>query len=1137
MLSIRQLWVVIVIFVLSACGGGGTLESGGGSSGGGSGGNTDTYTLSLVMVNSSGQEIRQVTEQQSGTLRATLRRNGQPAANQLIRFTLSGSVGVLTPADGSARTNDSGVAEIRLDAGTEAGAGQVVASFSSGATTTSSAPYVYDVVITSSSAELQVSIVDRDGNLTRNISHTAPGVGLAQLTINGQAAAFRLISFSLNGLGVLNPSNGTAMTDANGFARIDVLAGTEAGASSLSATFGAGEGEVSGDEFVFTTAGDAPVQGDSGDFNLASRLISATTLQDVSEISANSSGQIVALVTDLNNQPVVNKVVSFSSTLGNLKPAIGTALTDSNGRATINISAGTIEGAGSVTAQYEGVSETLGFYTRGDEVDPNQLNAAVDFRILTDCAADFRTTRNPALCTETTSISAEKPGILFIQASRAGTTQPLVQYLVSATTTLGTISPNTGTAITDSNGVALLDILAGRDVGAGEITVSLLNAQRRKAFEIGAANVRIQVSTTPDLSTTKLPAGSTALINVAIINAATEEPYLPPLEVQFSSSCAVAGLAVLDESVFSTGGTAVSTYRANGCQTLDTIVATVIAGGNTVTGSVNIDVSAANVGSIQFVDVSESYLALKGTGGANRTESSVVRFRLLDANGNPVPATTVDFSLSTAVGGIELDPVAAFTNGDGFVQTVVRSGLVPTPVRVIARAQDPNNPIQVQAPSDNLLISTGVADQNSFSLSRSAFNVHALDFDGNEVDVNVFLADHFNNPVPDGTAVNFIAEGGSIEPGCFTENGRCTVKWRSQNPRPFTNEMYKNTILDKCSDRLPCPMGIVKYAPDEDSPVRVELGEAAKALCNDKLCVDGPLGGRATITAYAVGEESFVDRNGNGRFDLGEFVALYDLTEAFTDHNEDGRFASSNNGAAVDCGVTMDSGPCSADNSIGDEFEEFFDFNSDGIFNLEDGKYNGLLCPTALETAGLCTRELRHIFQNQVIVMSGDEAFMRLTYNSSQSDCTTVGFPNSTNVYLNKDPIPAPPSADPQTNIKLRTNIDVGDYICNVSKIDLSDNATGTGLAQLTLYISDIFNNPLPVGSTVEVSADNGVLIGTESYTVPNTTSKIPVRLSFGLTREPDGQGNDKTDGFLTIRVTAPSGLVSTLSVPVKDDR
>ena len=58
-----------------------------------------------------------------------------------------------------------------------------------------------------------------------------------------------------------------------------------------------------------------------------------------------------------------------------------------------------------------------------------------------------------------------------------------------------------------------------------------------------------------------------------------------------------------------------------------------------------------------------------------------------------------------------------------------------------------------------------------------------------------------------------------------------------------------------------------------------------------------PYGGRVTITGTAVGEESFPDTNGNGRFDDSELAAFlgnntsglpYDLDEAYTDYNEDG---------------------------------------------------------------------------------------------------------------------------------------------------------------------------------------------------------------------------------------------------------
>ncbi|GHG69058.1 hypothetical protein GCM10010919_18650 [Alishewanella longhuensis] len=1057
------------------------------------------YLLTLEMRDGNGGLSRSVSKDNQGELRAVLTFDGIVLSNQLITFELANEVGELIPSIGTARTDDNGLAVIRLFAGAVPGAGMVTATYEAANETVVSLPYVFESTGDQSAETIiTAQVVDNiiDNNEVRDVDNANPRKVKVTLTQGGVAAAYKLVTVQAQFSGVINPTSGRAMTDQTGIAYVDLRTGSVPGAGEVIATFTTDAGVVlSSEPFAFQNAGDAPPLGTSPDFSIDLRLISAATNNDTSEVSASSPGQIVATVSDKDGQLVVGKVVSFSTTLGNLRPAVGTALTNNLGEARITLAAGTAEGAGNITAQFEGVSELIGFYTRGDEVDPNQINAAVNFRLLTNCPADFRTLRNPALCTETTSISAEQPGILFIEVTRQGSNTPIEQTLVSAVTTLGTISPRTGTAITDSNGVALLDLVAGRDVGAGEVTVSVVNASRTKAFEIGAVDVEIVVSSSLAANQT-LAAGSTALITVDISR--NGAPYMPPLGVEFTSGCVQAGLAVIDEAVTSIGGIARSTYRAAGCVGSDLITATVITGGNTVSGFVTVAVSEAALGSIEFLDVSAPVIALKGTGGADRTETSVVRFRLVDANGNPVAGREVEFSLSTSVGGIELAQAAGFTNIDGTVQTIVRSGFVPTPIRVIARSEQTISgaTVLVTAPSDVMSVSTGLADQNSFSLSRSAFNVHALDFDGSEVDVTVFLADHFNNPVPDGTAVNFIAEGGSIEPRCITENGRCAVKWRSQNPRPFTAENYANSILAKCDGGRPCPFGIVQ---------------------ND-LSIDRPLGGRATITAYAVGQESFSDLNGNGRFDFGEFYASYDLTEAFTDHNEDGIYGGKS------CADPSD--PCNPANSKGDEFEEFIDFNSNGSFDVANGLYNGLLCREEDEAAGLCSRELLHIFQNQEIVMSGDEAYFRLvTY---AADCSAITGITAVPVRVNSDPT-SPEALEVQTDATSRK-------MCEVTSIDL-DSATGAANASLRLFISDIYNNPMPVGTEVLVSLDNGVLVGTNSFVFPNTTSRVPVSLFFAVTREPAGEGNNRSDGFLLISVTSPSGLVSSLSVPVSDDR
>ncbi|MDP5036594.1 MAG: Ig-like domain-containing protein, partial [Alishewanella sp.] len=99
------------------------------SSGSGGTGTTDTYTLALTLTDASGQEVRQVSTAAPGKLRATLKKNNQPLANQLVRFTLDGNVGQLSPTEGTARTNENGIAEIQLQAGETAGSSQVTASY------------------------------------------------------------------------------------------------------------------------------------------------------------------------------------------------------------------------------------------------------------------------------------------------------------------------------------------------------------------------------------------------------------------------------------------------------------------------------------------------------------------------------------------------------------------------------------------------------------------------------------------------------------------------------------------------------------------------------------------------------------------------------------------------------------------------------------------------------------------------------------------------------------------------------------------------------------------------------------------------------------------------------------------------
>ncbi|PPE74462.1 hypothetical protein C3942_06755 [Solimonas fluminis] len=382
-----------------------------------------------------------------------------------------------------------------------------------------------------------------------------------------------------------------------------------------------------------------------------------------------------------------------------------------------------------------------------------------------------------------------------------------------------------------------------------------------------------------EIGTTPVAAGGSTTLRVNIVDTANGNALVTSLvEVSFSSPCTSNDRASIDTPAFATAGQASVTYRALGCSGSDVVRATAVVNGTTVVAQGTVTVQPSPISSLQFDSATPTAIRLRGAG---QPETSAVRFRALNSAGGPVANVDVTFSLDTTVGGITLNPTTGKTDSNGYVQTTVRSGTVATSVRVTAETGLPNVP---PAQSDSLVISTGLADQDSFSLSVGCFNIEGGDYDGTTTNVNIRAADRFNNPVPDGTAVAFRAEGGAIQPQCLTTDGACSVTFTSQQPRVANR--------------------------------------------------------RVTILATAIGEESFTDVNGDGRYDAGEPFA--DLDEAFVDNDEDG---------------------------VRDTNEPFLDFNNNGSFTTGSGNFTGVLCDSGCDTATSL-----HVRDSQRIIMSGSAA-------------------------------------------------------------------------------------------------------------------------------------------------------------------
>lgn len=388
-------------------------------------------------------------------------------------------------------------------------------------------------------------------------------------------------------------------------------------------------------------------------------------------------------------------------------------------------------------------------------------------------------------------------------------------------------------------GLSSLLILSGCGGSAGGDT-------QAQFYEAGI-NLAMSVSSTGE-STTTIPANDDAKVDIVFL-----DDGMMPVENEIVTLSATSG-TLSQSSVLTdhTGrasvtiyapdidsGTAPGTLTASssaydgGSSTLNYQFAATISDGGANTSS---------AGSIQFISAEPEFMSLKGTGGVGYGETSQVSFKVVDIYGSPIEGATVSFTLSTTVGGLSLTPSSASSNSSGIVATTVQAGTIATPVRVGASVTLSDGQL-IYVQSDLLTVTTGIPDQNSISLSMDKFAPEGWEHDGETVNVTARVGDRFNNPVPDGTVINFTTEGGLIESSCQTAGSVCSVVWTSQAPRPADH--------------------------------------------------------RSTVMAYAIGHETFYDYNANGVFDDGD--AFDDIGEAFRDDDETGSYnPSSGNGFSAD---------------------------------------------------------------------------------------------------------------------------------------------------------------------------------------------------------------------------------------------
>ncbi len=451
-------------------------------------------------------------------------------------------------------------------------------------------------------------------------------------------------------------------------------------------------------------------------------------------------------------------------------------------------------------------------------------------------------------------LSQTQPQFLKILVKESsGSAAAYTRVTVTLGSPLAVLVPNVTSQLTDATGSLQVRIAPADVTSSGAVQVT------------AAAMVEaVSLTQTYDLQITP---GTVSLSNLSVSSLTVQKGQ----SVNVGVDVKVNGVAATSNSVavtFSTGCGTVSPspalVDASGramavIQTSNTGSCVVSASSSGISSQpVSYTVTAPPIAGLQFVSATPNLIYQKGSTGAN---TSIVNFMVIDSVGAAVTTgVKVNASLTNADGGINFcgSPSSITSGSDGIASFSICGGTLPTTVQVTATLDPPNAGIFT---SSNLLtVQTGLPTQRFFDIAATKFNFYAggyftSKFNSDSVDITVNAADRQGNPVPDGTKIVFVSEGGQInssgQSSCLISGGACSVKLIGQDYRP---------------------MGSTAAGGD-------------------------PRPGRVTVLAYADGEEYFIDKQDaitgiyNNRYDAGELFE--DIGSPYIDKDESGVFVSS----------------------------------------------------------------------------------------------------------------------------------------------------------------------------------------------------------------------------------------------------
>jgi hypothetical protein len=470
--------------MLTACGGGGSVsrdDTDNGAGNGNGGTTTPTYTVSLALENANGEGDNNLSENNSLTVIATVTdQDGNALSDSLVTFALdNAALATFANDTGTARTNDSGVARIGLNASTASGDGQITASLNTGETGTTTFSAEGIEVIDPNVITVDLDLLNNEGEEDSELTPTNSLQARASvLNALGEPQEDLLVTFALSNdeLATFSNETGTARTNSEGVAVITLTAGSIVGDGNLIASIESGERSTT--SFSVLVASQTSID------------LVLTNLDGTEGSSLTPSNDLLATVTVINTSGVIqaDRLVTFSlsnSDLAAFSNDTGTARTDSNGVASIQLSASSGSGDGELTATLDsGESDITTFSAQGVSTGvPPTVSLTINLTDQNGEADSDLAEGNPLVAV-----------VRVVNSEGVNQSDRLVTFSLS-NPELATFSNDTATARTNSEGVATIGLSVGEASGDGVITASLETGEEgTTTFSSSGSDASVSIS-------------------------------------------------------------------------------------------------------------------------------------------------------------------------------------------------------------------------------------------------------------------------------------------------------------------------------------------------------------------------------------------------------------------------------------------------------------------------------------------------------------------------------------------------------------------------------------------------------------------------------------------------------------------